>query len=84
MFSFISMNWRGQPLVRYETVINLISATKTTKGLTVAVRLDKRDYARGIKIADKDMAHLRIQPHSLHPQWNYSLSPRDASTRAEN
>ena len=84
MFFFISMNWRGQPLVSYETVINLISATKTTKGLTVAVRLDKREYERGIKISDKDMAHLRIQPHSLHPKWNYSLSPRDASTRAKN
>jgi hypothetical protein len=80
MFSFISMNWRGQPLVSYETVIKLISATTTGKGLAVAARLDKREYERGIKFSDKDMALLQIQPHSLHPKWNYSILPRDAPT----
>jgi hypothetical protein len=84
MFSFISMNWRGQPLVSYENVINLISATTTTKGLAVTVRLDKREYERGIKISDNDMAQLQIKTHSLHPKWNYSISQRDASTLVEN
>jgi hypothetical protein len=74
------MNWRGQPLVSYETVIKLISATTTGKGLAVAARLDKREYERGIKFSDKDMALLQIQPHSLHPKWNYSILPRDAPT----
>lgn len=80
MFSFISMNWRGQPLVSYETVIKLISATTTSKGLTVAARLDEREYEGGIKFSDEDMAQLQVQPHSLYPKWNYSISPRDALT----
>ena len=81
MFSFISMNWRGQPLVSYETVIKLISGTTTKKGLTVAARLDEMEYMRGVKFSDDDMAQLEIQPHSLHPKWNYSVLPRDAHTK---
>lgn len=80
MFSFISMNWRGQPLVSYETVIKLISATTTSKGLTVAARLDEREYEAGIKFSDDDIAQLEIQPHPLYPKWNYSVLPRDAPT----
>jgi transposase len=76
MFSFISMNWRGRPLVSYETIIKLISSTKTKKGLNVAARLDERDYKTGIKILDKDMAQLNIQSHKLYPKWNYSIKPR--------
>lgn len=78
MFSFISMNWRGQPLVSYETVIKLIGGTTTNKGLSVAARIDEREYVKGIKFSDDDMAQLQIQPHSLHPKWNYSIVPRDA------
>ena len=77
MFSFISMNWRGQPLVSYETVIKLIGGTTTKKGLSVAARIDEREYVKGIKFSDDDMAQLQIQPHSLHPKWNYSIVPRD-------
>jgi len=80
MFSFISMNWRGPPLVSYETVIKLISATTTSKGLTVAARLDEREYEAGIKFSDEDIAQLQIQPHSSYPKWNYSILPRDAPT----
>jgi hypothetical protein len=74
------MNWRGQPLVSYETVIKLISGTTTKKGLTLAARLDGRKYTKGIKFSNDDMAQLEIQPHSLHPMWNYSVLPRDAHT----
>jgi len=75
MFSFITMNWKGKPLVSYETIIKLISGTKTNKGLTVASRLDEKEYNKGVKILDEDMAKLQIQYHSLHPKWNYSISP---------
>ena len=75
MFSFITMNWKGKPLVSYETIIKLISSTKTKKGLIVASRLDEKEYNKGVKISDEDMAKLRIEYHSLHPQWNYSILP---------
>ncbi len=78
MFSFISMNWRGQPLVSYETVIKLIGGTTTNKGLSVAARIDEQEYEKGIKFSDDDMAQLQIQPHLLHPKWNYSILSRDA------
>lgn len=76
MFSFITMNWKGKPLVSYETIIKLISSTKTKKGLTVAARLDEKEYIAGFKFSDEDMAKLRIKPHSLHPKWNYSILPK--------
>jgi len=76
MFSFISMNWKGEPLVTYETIIKLISATTTKKGLKVVARLDKREYEGGVKFSDEDMAKLNIKTHTLHPKWNYSIVPR--------
>lgn len=75
MFSFITMNWKGKPLVSYETIIKLISGTKTKKGLIVASRLDGNEYNKGVKFSDEDMAKLRIEYHSLHPKWNYSILP---------
>jgi transposase len=76
MFSFISMNWRGKPLISYETIIKLIGSTKTKKGLKIEALLDERDYETGIKIFDEDMARLKIKAHELHPKWNYSIEPR--------
>lgn len=76
MFSFISMNWKGEPLVTYETIIKLITATTTKKGLKVVARLDKREYEGGVKFSDEDMAKLNIKTHTLHPKWNYSIVPR--------
>ncbi len=76
MFSFITMNWKGKPLVSFETMIKLISGTKTKKGLTVASRLDEKEYTKGIKILDEEMDTLQIEYHSLHPKWNYSISPK--------
>ena len=77
MFSFITMNWKGKPLVSYETIIQLISGTRTKKGLSVAARLDEKDYITGVKISDEDMAKLVIEHHSLHPKWNYSILPKE-------
>lgn len=76
MFSFISMNWRGEPLVSFETVVNLISATTTRRGLRVKAVLDKRRYETGVKISDEQMKELNIRPHSQNPEWNYSILPR--------
>jgi transposase len=76
LFSFISLNWQGQPLVSYETVVNLIGATRTKTGLRVKATLDPKVYPTGIKISNAAMAQLHLTPHEMHPQWNYTLHPR--------
>ena len=76
MFSFISINWKGEPLVSYEAVVNLISTTTTKAGLRVVAELDQNNYATGIKISDKQMDELSIRYHKKHPAWNYTVSPR--------
>jgi hypothetical protein len=76
LFSYISIHWRGQPLVDYETVVGLIGATATTAGLTVRARLDLDQYPTGVSVPDSVMAQLALQPHAVQPQWNYTLVPR--------
>src|SRR6266849_4233191 len=76
MFSFISMNWKGEPLVSFETVVNMISATKTRKGLRVKAVLDRSRYETGMKISKEQMKGLNLQRHHHNPEWNYSLLPR--------
>lgn len=76
LFSFISMNWRGRPLLSYEAVVNLIGGTTTKSGLRVKALLDKREYEPGQKIRDEEMRALRLQPHRFHGDWNYTLQPR--------
>jgi Rhodopirellula transposase DDE domain len=78
MFSFISMNWKGEPLVSFETVVNMISATKTNQGLRIKAVLDRRHYETGVKISKEQMKTLNLQPHQQNPAWNYSLLPRTA------
>lgn len=80
MFSFISVNWQGQPLISYETVVNLIGSTRTKAGLRVKAKLDPKFYEPGIKISDEEMGQLNIKPHTVHPVWNYTIGPR-AETR---
>ncbi|MBI1884438.1 MAG: ISAzo13 family transposase [Chlamydiae bacterium] len=75
LFSYISMNWRGRPLTDYRTVVNLIASTKTTNGLTVKVRLDKKTYQRGIKVSPEELRKIVIQQHSFHGEWNYTIKP---------
>ena len=75
LFSYISVNWKGQPLVSYETVIQLIGATRTTGGLRVKAALDEGTYELGVKIPDAAMARLNLHPHRTRPQWNYTLKP---------
>ena len=76
MFSFISLNWKGQPLVSYETVVNLIGATRTKTGLRVKAELDANQYEAGVKISDEEMERINLRPHNTHPRWNYTISPR--------
>jgi len=76
LFSFISLTWKGQPLFNYETVVNLIGATKTKSGLRVQAVLDTNQYEAGVKVTKSQMESLRIQPHKIHPDWNYTLQPR--------
>ena len=76
MFSFISMNWKGQPLASFETVINLISATKTRTGLNIRAVLDESHYEKGLSITDEEMQKLRLRKHEHNPHWNYTLCPR--------
>lgn len=75
LFSFISMNWRGRPLTSIRTIIELIGATTTTTGLTVAASYDPNWYPKGVKITDAQMRALPITPHDWHGDWNYTLTP---------
>jgi hypothetical protein len=75
LFSFISMNWRGKPLVSYETVVNLIGSTRTKSGLQVRAILDTHDYETGQQVSSGQMRELRLRGHSFHPDWNYTLAP---------
>ena len=77
LFSFISLNWQGEPLVSYETIVNLIGATTTKKGLHVKAKLDKKNYEKGKKISDKEMKELNIEYGKINPQWNYTINPRN-------
>jgi transposase len=76
LFSFISINWRGKPLRTYQTIINLISSTKTKTGLTVKARLDKKVYEKGKKVSAQEMNLLNITKNKFHGEWNYAVKPR--------
>lgn len=75
LFSFISSNWRGEPLVDYETIVNLISHTSTAKGLRVICRLDRRKYATGRKVTAEQMKQINLHPDKFHGEWNYVIKP---------
>jgi hypothetical protein len=73
MFSFISMNWAGEPLASYETVVKLIGSTTTRQGLRIKARLDAKAYATNVQISDEQMQSVHLEPHKTHPQWNYTI-----------
>ena len=75
LFSFITMNWRGKPLVSLETIINLIAGTTTSTGLEVYARLDDGAYPDKIKITDAEFKTVNIHGHEFHPEWNYIIRP---------
>ena len=75
LFSFISLNWKGKPLLNFETVVNLIGGTRTKTGLKVKAVLDTNSYETGVELSPKDMEQLLLKRHKIHPGWNYTLSP---------
>jgi transposase len=75
MFSFISMNWRGRPLVSYRTIIELISATTTKSGLTIKAKRDWNYYETGVQVSKAELAALPLLRHEFHGDWNYTLMP---------
>ena len=76
LFSFISQNWRGRPLVSHETIVNLIAATTTKTGLKVTCELDQRDYPSGVKVSKEEMEKINVRRDAFHGEWNYTISPR--------
>jgi hypothetical protein len=75
LFSFITQNWRGKPLVSIQVIVNLIASTRTTKGLIVKAAVDDGKYEKGIAVTDAQMAKLNIRPAEFHGEWNYSIKP---------
>jgi hypothetical protein len=75
LFSFISSNWRGEPLRDYETIVNLISRTTTAKGLQVTCRLDRRRYPTGRKVTDEEIKRVNLKQNKFHGEWNYTIHP---------
>jgi DDE family transposase len=76
LFSFITQNWRGRPLVSYQTIVQLIAATTTDTGLKVRCEIDPNTYPAGIKVTDAEMDAINIQRHEFHGDWNYTISPQ--------
>jgi hypothetical protein len=83
LFSFITQNWRGKPLITHHVIVELIAATTTAAGLTVRSRLDKASYRKGIRISDRELANVHLVPHDFHGEWNYTIRP-SADTANEN
>ncbi len=80
LFSFITQNWRGRPLVSHQTIVQLIAGTTTEAGLTVRSELDTGTYPKGVKVTDDQMAALNIHRHDFHGEWNYTIAPRPNTT----
>ena len=78
LFSFISQNWRAQPLVSYRVIVDLIAATTTKTGLTVRCEIDENLYPKGIAVSDAEMAAINIAHHDFHGDWNYTVAPNSS------
>jgi hypothetical protein len=76
LFSFITGNWRGKPLVSYQVIVQLIAATTTKTGLEVRSELDLTTYPVGVKVSDDELANINIVRHDFHGEWNYTISPK--------
>lgn len=78
LFSFITQNWRGKPLVTHQVIVSLIAATTTKTGLRVKSNVDPRAYAKGRRITDRQLAEVHLEPHAFHGEWNYTIHPASA------
>ena len=81
LFSFISQNWRGKPLVSHEVIVNLIASTTTKTGLRVRSRLDTKTYPAGIKVSRKELEAVKLRPDPFHGDWNYTILPNGRAVR---
>lgn len=79
MFSFISQNWRGKPLIDRATVVNLITNTKTQTGLQIQAQLDEQIYLTGIKVSKTELEQVNIRRYKFHGEWNYKINPNSNS-----
>ena len=82
LFSFITKNWRGRPLLTHATIVNLIAGTRTSTGLKVRCVLDKKRYPTKVKVSDDEMARINLRPDKFHGDWNYSIRPRTSTRTA--
>jgi Rhodopirellula transposase DDE domain len=80
LFSHISLNWRGRPLVSHEVIVALIGATTTQNGLRVEAALDARSYPTRVEVSDEQLKRVQLRPHAFHGEWNYSILPRASKT----
>jgi hypothetical protein len=78
LFSFITQNWRGRPLVTHQAIVNLIASTTTRTGLVVKAALDTQHYETAVKVSDEELARLRLKRDRFHGDWNYTLTPRSS------
>ena len=76
LFSFISKNWRGQPLTSLKVIVNLIAGTTTNRGLKVHAEMDTGTYPPGLKVPDSQMDEIRLHRDTFHGEWNYEILPR--------
>jgi|SRR5215203_710989 len=81
LFSFISQNWRGKPLISHEVIVNLIAATTTATGLKVQAELDTTAYPVGQKVSQQEIAAVNLRRDSFHGEWNYTISPQGKSEK---
>ena len=75
LFSFITQNWRGRPLLTHASIVSLIGSTTNQGGLKVTCRLDQERYPSGVKISKAQMATIRLEPDLFHGEWNYTIHP---------
>src|SRR5215216_959125 len=83
LFSFITGNWRGQPLLTHQIIVELIAATRTDSGLTVRCRLDQASYPTGVTVSDDELANVNITRCDFHGEWNYAIAPRPSPTQSK-
>ena len=75
LFAFITMNWRGKPLLSHQVIVQLIGSTTTDKGLAVCCELDGNLYPKGVEVSDEEMQAINITRHAFHGEWNYTIAP---------
>jgi Rhodopirellula transposase DDE domain len=75
LFSFVSQNWRGKPLISHAVIVKLIAATRTKVGLRVKAKLDTSSYPDGIKVSKVELQNVQLRPDSFHGDWNYTILP---------